>query len=133
VEAAGLGPALADLAARLQSEGLRVEMEVADPRGYGPQVDELLYRACREGLRNVEEHAGATAVTVRVHQDGGRAILEVQDDGRGMPDPESGRRRYDGHVGVQILREIVQDGGGTLSVQPSPDHGTILRAEVPIP
>lgn len=133
VEAAGLGPALADLAARLQSEGLTVEMEVADPKGYGPQVDELLFRACREGLRNVEEHAGATHVAVRIHRDGGRAVLEVQDNGRGIPDAETGRRRYDGHVGVQILREIVQDGGGTMSVRPSPDRGTILRAEVPIP
>jgi two-component system, NarL family, sensor kinase len=108
-------------------------MEVADPTGYGPQVDELLYRACREGLRNVEDHAGATHVAVRVYRDGGRAILEVRDDGRGIPEPEIGRRKHDGHVGVQIVRDIVHDGGGTLSVQPSPERGTILRAEVPIP
>ena len=89
LQQAGLGPALADLTARLPSEGLSVTLDVADPAGYSAPVDELLYRACQEGLRNVQAHANAKTVSVRVRRDGDQAVLEVTDDGRGV---DHGRR-----------------------------------------
>lgn len=65
LQQAGLGPALADLTARLPSEGLSVTLDVADPAGYSAPADELLYRACQEGLRNVQAHANARTATRR--------------------------------------------------------------------
>ena len=127
LEAAGLGPALADLTARLPREGLEVSLDVADPAGYGPVVDQLLYRACQEALRNVEKHAGASHVTVRVQRHGGAAVLEVVDDGRGVPDELTA----DGHFGLRIVDDLVRDAGGSLSVEPGRDGGTVVRVEVP--
>jgi two-component system NarL family sensor kinase len=108
-------------------------MEVEDPAGYGPSVDELVFRACQEALRNVEEHADAAHVTVRVRREGALAVLEVQDDGRGIGEAGASPAKDGGHVGLQILGDVVRDGGGTLSVGPADGRGTLLRLEVPIP
>jgi two-component system NarL family sensor kinase len=127
LEASGLGPALEDLTSRLPHEGLDVSLDVADPGGYGSLVDQLLYRVCREALRNVEKHANASHVSVRVERDGSSAVLEVADDGRGLPSdtPE------EGHLGLQIVDDLVRDAGGTLSAAAAPGGGTVVRVEVP--
>jgi len=127
LEASGLGPALEDLTSRLPREGLDVSLDVADPAGYGSVVDQLLYRVCQEALRNVEKHAGASHVAVRVGRSGSSAVLEVTDDGRGLP----AEAPDDGHLGLQIVDDLVRDAGGTLSVSSEPSGGTVVRVEVP--
>jgi len=131
LQQAGLGPALNDLTARLPSEGLSVTLDVADPAGYSAPVDELLYRACQEGLRNVQAHANAHTVAVRVRRDGDDAVLEVTDDGRGVDPTTTGVGRTDGHMGLQILHDLIQNAGGTLTLSPADGGGSVLRVEVP--
>jgi len=129
LEASGLGPALEDLTSRLRHEGLAVSLDVSDPAGYGSVVDQLLYRVCQEALRNVEKHAGASQVFVSVGRDDGSAVLTVTDDGRGIPAEAAG----EGHMGLQIVYDLVRDAGGTLAVAPGPSGGTVVRVEVPTP
>ena len=129
LEASGLGPALEDLTSRLRHEGLSVSLDVSDPAGYGSVVDQLLYRVCQEALRNVEKHAGASEVFVSVGRDDGSAVLTVTDDGRGIPAEAAG----EGHMGLQIVDDLVRDAGGTLAVAQGPSGGTVVRVEVPTP
>ena len=129
LEASGLGPALEDLTSRLRHGGLAVSLDVSDPAGYGSVVDQLLYRVCQEALRNVEKHAGASQVFVSVGRDDGSAVLTVTDDGRGIPAEAAG----EGHMGLQIVDDLVRDAGGTLAVAPGPSGGTVVRVEVPTP
>ena len=128
---AGLGPALSDLTARLQHEGVEVAIDVEPGTGFGPEADELLYRACREALRNVETHAGAARVDVRVRREDGRAVLEVADDGRGIAEAEIERARAEGHLGLKMMDELAREGGGAMSVTSRPGGGTVVRIEVP--
>jgi two-component system NarL family sensor kinase len=130
LQQAGLGPALSDLTARLQQEGLEVSLELSEA-GFGPEVDALLYRACQEALRNVEAHAHASRVRVAVRREDARAVLEVTDDGRGVGPAEVARARGEGHMGLQILEELVRDAGGTLRVAPADGGGTVVRVEAP--
>ena len=115
---AGLGPALADLTSRLPARGAR---GLARRRGPVPATartwTQLLYRACQEALRNVEEHAGASHVRVPVRSRGGRAVLEVVDDGRGIPSRAPVARRR-ATSACRSLADMVRDAGGTLSVAP---------------
>ena len=129
LEASGLGPALEDLTSRLRHEGLSVSLDVSDPAGFGSVVDQLLYRVCQEALRNVEKHAGASEVFVSVGRDDGSAVLTVTDDGRGIPAEAAG----EGHMGLQIVDDLVRDAGGTLAVAQGPSGGTVVRVEVPTP
>ena len=129
LQAAGLGQALEDLTSRLRLEGLDVSLEVGDPAGFGPTIDQLLYRACQESLRNVEKHAGASHVTVRVTREHSSAALEVVDDGRGIE--ATGGSSAEGHLGLQIVEDLVRDAGGTMSVSSGAQGGTVVRVEVP--
>jgi two-component system, NarL family, sensor kinase len=132
LQTAGLGPALSDLTARLPAEGLDVQLEVNDPAGYGPNVDALLFRACQEGLRNVEAHAAAQHVTVRVGREGSLAVVSVLDDGRGVTEGDGERARQAGHFGLEILRDVIRDNGGDLRLSAREEGGTELRVEVPV-
>lgn len=128
LQQAGLGPAISDLTARLPREGLEVDLDVADPAGYSPEVDELLYRSCQEALRNVESHAEATRVAVAIRRQGSRVSLEVVDDGVGVRRSPEG----DGHLGLRILGDLVADARGSLRVAPGDGGGTVFRVEVPV-
>jgi signal transduction histidine kinase len=127
LQASGLGQALEDLTSRLHRDGLDVSVDVADPAGYGSVADQLLYRVCQEALRNVEKHAGASHVSVRVGRSGASAVLEVTDDGRGLP----AEGPDEGHLGLQIVDDLVRDAGGSLSVSAAASGGTVVRVEVP--
>ena len=53
-------------------------------------------------------------------------VLEVVDDGRGIgPDPR-------GSVGLHSMRERAAELGGSCMIQPRPDGGTLVRAELPL-
>lgn len=131
LQQAGLGPALSDLTARLAHEGLDVSLDIDVPGGFTGEVDELLYRACQEALRNVEAHAGASSVSVAVRREGARAVLEVTDDGRGLGSSEANDGPGAGHFGLQILRDMVLDAGGELALGERTGGGAVVHVEVP--
>jgi two-component system NarL family sensor kinase len=131
LEAEGLGQALSDLTATMPAQGLEVSLQVDDVVGYGPDVNRLLFRACQEGLRNVESHAAASKVDVVVRREGARAVLLVRDDGKGLTDDDATRARQDGHLGLGLLRDLVRDAGGELTLSPADGGGTSLRVVVP--
>lgn len=131
LQQAGLGPALSDLSTRLQQEGLTVSLDVDPPTGFSLEVDELLYRACQEGLRNVEAHAGASRVEVTVRRERDLAVLEIADDGRGVEPGDAERAREERHLGLQILEELVRDARGSLLLAQRDGGGTVMRMEVP--
>lgn len=127
----GLAAALSDLVARLEQRNLAGALDIDPNASFPPEVDELLYRACQESLRNVEEHAAATTVRVVVRREGDRAVLEVRDDGRGISPEDIARAREEGHMGMEILTDLVHDAGGELTVGPGEEGvGTVVRLEV---
>jgi signal transduction histidine kinase len=89
-----------------------------------------LFTILRESLRNVAAHAGASRVSVYLAQDGGNAVLEVADDGRGLASTDLDQLAADGHYGLVGMRERARRAGGTL-VLDSRGQGTAVRAVIP--
>lgn len=79
----------------------------------------------REALSNVARHAHATKVEVAVSVDGANVTLAVVDDGVGIPE-ERGRRS-----GPANLEERAQQLGGSFSMHPGADGGTVLVWSAP--
>ncbi|MDH4112287.1 MAG: histidine kinase [Actinomycetota bacterium] len=127
----GLSASLSDLVARLSGQGIEADVDIEPTTTFGLEVDALLYRACQETVRNVEEHAGARHVRVSVRAEGAVAVLEVADDGRGIDPVRVERAKEQGHMGLEILEDLVADGGGSITVEPGEHAGTVVRVEVP--
>jgi signal transduction histidine kinase len=68
------------------ADGLAVQV-AADPllTPLDPDVEAAAYRIALEALTNVHRHACATRCTVRLSADDSQLLVEVNDDGRGLP------------------------------------------------
>ncbi len=127
----GLEAALGDLTAKLEARGIVSSLVVDAPvELLATDQTQLVYRAAQEGLRNVAAHAGASQVAVRVDGDSETVVLQVIDNGRGMPESEIGER--DGHMGLKALSGLAAGMGATVSLSSAPGRGTVLMLEVPI-
>lgn len=127
----GLEAALGDLTAKLEARGIVSSLVVDAPvELLATDQTQLVYRAAQEGLRNVAAHAGASQVAVRVDGDDETVVLQVIDNGRGMPESEIGER--DGHMGLKALSGLAAGMGATVSLSSAPGRGTVLVLEVPI-
>lgn len=95
-------------------------------------VEALLFRCAQEALRNAARHAAAEQVVVEVRATDDTALLEVRDDGRGFDPDVLSRRRKEGHVGLQLARDLVADAGGSLGIETGVGRGTTVRVRVRI-
>lgn len=85
-----------------------------------------LFRIAREALNNAVLHAGAGTIEIRLEREGGRIVLEVADDGRGMP-PEA---TLSEGLGLRIMRDRAALIGGRLEIESEPETGTRIRCIV---
>ena len=86
-----------------------------------------LVQLTREALSNVGKHAEATTCRVSLRRDGDRAILEIDDDGKGFDPgaPHSG-------LGLRNLMDRGLTIGGKVTVESKAGEGTTVRFAVPI-
>jgi two-component system sensor histidine kinase DesK len=105
----------------LKSAGVAFEASV-EPVPLAAAQEGVLALAIREGVTNVLRHSGARSCRVRLAPRDGRALLEIQDDGRGGEAPEG--------VGLSSMRERILALGGTLDRKG--DGGTSLLIELPL-
>jgi signal transduction histidine kinase len=121
----GLGPELKSAFDRfIDHTGLTGEFITdAEAARFGDERAETLVRMAQEALRNVERHAMATQVTLRLHiVDGERLVLRIEDNGIGF-DPEVTEA---GHYGIVGLREQAEMIGADLKIESSSNQGTNL-------
>jgi two-component system sensor histidine kinase UhpB len=93
------------------------------------EQDLAIYRVAQEGLTNVARHAQARNAELLLERDGGRIVLRVRDDGRGIGDAEAASQG----AGLGGMRERALLVGGRLSVFRREGEGTEVRLEVPAP
>jgi signal transduction histidine kinase len=129
---AGLDAALRDVLAPLARQGLETSLVVDRDLGLSESAEAQLFRAAQEALRNVQLHAEAKRVAVRVSRDGGTARLTVSDDGRGCSSEALSQRRDEGHLGLRLLADLAAEAGGSLAFDSEPGRGTRVTMEVPV-
>lgn len=95
------------------------------------EVELGLFRVAQAALTNVCLHSGSQKASVRLDQRGGYFIMEISDEGRGIPmRPDSGTPVGAG-VGLTGMKERMALLNGTLEIQTG-ERGTIIRAGVPL-
>jgi PAS domain S-box-containing protein len=99
-----------------------------------PAEGELaLYRILQNALENVEKHARARHVTVRLRQ---RAFIQltINDDGIGFdPDHHPAGRKGKGGLGLLSMRERATYVGGDFKIKSVRGAGTEIKVLIPLP
>ena len=94
------------------------------PASYNQQVFSLL----REGLNNIEKHAYARHVQLRLNWSARELGIELVDDGIGFDQISL----VDGHYGLIMMREQVNELGGEAYVDSLLGRGTRLKFLIPL-
>ncbi|MBA3659254.1 MAG: GAF domain-containing sensor histidine kinase, partial [Gemmatimonadales bacterium] len=130
----GLLPALRSLVAEFgERSGIRADLAAPSALPALSKDAELaLFRALQEALSNVMRHAGARAVDIGISVREAGVVLEVEDDGRGVPaDTSIERLERGGHMGLAGMRERICALGGTVRFHRGADAGFRLEVLVP--
>lgn len=128
----------------VKRSGISIKVDFSHFEGEGPGpskvarmpdgVELALFRALQEGLTNVHRHSACTQAEVRFTRLPDRAVLEIQDFGRGLPQEVMERFQRTGTgsgVGLAGIRERIKELGGDFKII-SASTGTMLRATVPL-
>ncbi len=114
-----------------------VSIKLTCPRWTGrlhADFELTLYRILQEALRNVEAHARARHVIVRLKRQNGFVYLMIADDGIGFdPDHRSaGQKEKDG-LGLLSMRERAAHMGGAIKIVSARRVGTKIEVRLPLP
>jgi signal transduction histidine kinase len=120
------------------SERSKINVQFTAPAEMGPmskEVELVLFRVLQESLTNIHRHAGTTTAEVRLFSTSGKVTMEIQDWGKGIPEPllDDFRRRTGTGVGLAGMRERVSEFQGNLDIASENNQGTLLKVEMPLP
>jgi len=117
-----------------ERSNIKVDLEIPADLGRLPSdVEIAIFRIVQECLTNIHRHSGSATATIRLHREGDRLLVQVQDRGKGIPIAkqreviESGR----GGVGFGGMRERLRQLGGRLEIQ-SEGTGTLVIATLTV-
>jgi PAS domain S-box-containing protein len=126
--AGGLMAALQEFAARIEAF-FRLECAFdCDQPVLVPDnvVATHLYRIAQEAVNNAIKHAQTHRIGIRLRCEGDRIQLTVEDDGVGIPENAA-----PAGLGLRIMRYRAKMLGGTLTIGPDPEGGTVVACSVP--
>jgi signal transduction histidine kinase len=115
----------------LPSAGIRFRFDApADlpEQSLGSEQRHQLFLVVREALNNVVRHARAQEVWLRLTVRDGWFVVQIEDDGRGLPasEPEPGSD------GLANMRQRIESIGGVFEVESKPSAGTRLKIRLPL-
>ena len=111
-----------------QRSGIETHLRIDENFSQLPgEVEISIYRIVQECLTNIHRHSGSPTARIRVEQHAAEIQIEIQDDGRGMPEKIANRSG----VGLFGMRERARQLGGTLEIK-SNGKGTTVFARLPL-
>jgi signal transduction histidine kinase len=103
---------------------------IADPAldatRYATDIEESAFFLVSEALTNVLKHAQATHATVRLAPSAESLVVEITDDGIGIPGD------YREGSGLTGLRDRIGAVGGNLEITGNASGGTTVRVQLPV-
>jgi signal transduction histidine kinase len=122
-----------ELETRVADQALEVML---DPMMLRRSLDNLV----RNAVQAIAEKGEGGHVVVEAHRDGDDALLEVRDDGPGVP-AKSRERVFDPYfttksegtgLGLAIVKKVVLEHGGSISCGVAKEGGAAFRIRLPL-
>jgi two-component system phosphate regulon sensor histidine kinase PhoR len=131
---------VAELSERAELAGLRLELEIDDETIHVPLRPRMLRLVVENLLENAIRYAGEGAsCVVSLGRDEGRVVLEVADDGIGVPDEDvprlferffrsdRARTTRGTGLGLAIVKHVVESAGGSVEARGGQGRGLDVR------
>jgi len=110
--------------------GIRCDWSMPSiPIPIGPDQATAIFRIYQEILTNIVRHAQASNVRIRLDISAGWLVLEVCDNGRGIPESTLVDRNSLGLLG---MRERAAQWGGNISILGAEEQGTAVSVRLPL-
>lgn len=125
----GLVPALRNLCAQNSGTNRSITFHERLSQRLPVAIESSIYRICQEAMTNILKHSDASNATFDLYVQDQQVHLIIQDDGKGMdltPSTLNG-------IGMINMRERAEMLGGTFLLESSPDKGTDIIVEIPLP
>ena len=128
LSAAGLAVVLRELAAETtKRSGIACRFlagkEVSIP---DPAVTAHLFRIVQEAVNNAVRHSGARHITIRLTRSRDQVLLEVQDDGKGLPARQPAGRG----LGLRTMKYRAEIVGAQFDIQSGGGRGTVVSCRL---
>lgn len=89
-----------------------------------------IYRTVLEALSNIQQHAKATRVTLRLYRERHLVHCCISDNGVGFDPSPVLQRAHERGSGLAIAAELLRSAGARLTVESVPAAGTTLRISI---
>ncbi|MBN2548535.1 MAG: sensor histidine kinase [Anaerolineales bacterium] len=118
-----------------QSSQLVIQLELPDDGLVLPDTHRLvIYRTAQEGLTNIQRHAAATQVWLRLKRLHASVQFEIEDNGRGLPNGFNiNNLTSSANFGLRGIHERLDQLGGQMEVETRSEGGTRLCVSLPLP
>jgi signal transduction histidine kinase len=127
----GLAESIRDRLAMFRSlTGIEAELQLDLPEGLSYEFKSTVFRQVAEAVTNIEKHAKATRVQVRLTSSDSGLHGLVADNGKGFEVTE--RNNLPGHLGLLALKERALMAGGWYKIESRPGLGTKIEFWMPI-
>lgn len=111
--------------------GIRCHVSLPPPEcdGFDRELSTAAFRIFQEILTNAARHSRASRVSVEVNRGDGQLLLDVRDNGVGMPEHRANDRISLGLLG---MRERALRLGGSVHVSSKQGQGTSVSVAIPL-
>lgn len=113
--------------------------EVPDVTCFPAKLNQAILSLVRNAVEAIDERG---EIAVRVTRDEGRAVVQIQDTGRGIPQDklqgifDIGFTKQAGKIGMQLglpmSKRYVDEIDGTIDIVSTPGEGTTVRVSLPL-
>jgi len=113
---------------------ISVNLEIPDDFGrLSSEMEIAIFRIVQECLSNISRHSCGNSAAIRLRMEGDHLLLEVQDNGKGIPLDKQREMIEQGRSGVGLagMRERLRQLGGALEIK-SKDTGTLVSATLKV-
>jgi PAS domain S-box-containing protein len=126
----GLAEALREEARRFEERsGIACQLRLPSESLVLPsETSTTIFRVFQEALTNVARHAQATSVNMSLETRADSIVLQLEDNGKGIPPEAIGDSRSLGLLG---MAERASSLGGHVAVAPATPHGTRVTLQLP--
>jgi two-component system phosphate regulon sensor histidine kinase PhoR len=136
---------VAELAERAEMAGIALELRIEDEGLHVPLRGRMLRLVAENLLENALRYAGEGATcTVSLERDGDRIVLEVADDGAGVPEEDvprlferffrsdRARTTRGSGLGLAIVKHVIEAAGGNVEARGGQGRGLDVRCNLPV-